>query len=216
MPIILRLLSDYNAFRSRKKNSQKRTVEKLPNRLARVIERFQSHVKKLGVTCISDVRPRAKNYHEILIAMAEAVEDLDKLKTKTPIVPMLGSKALHFTMPEFFPVWDTERIKKQCLAHENMTDLKEEIAEVIDALETKAAKEYAVYVHLLVTERAKISRSKYQQVENACIAKALGPRDARRANWAKQVLDWDYDDMSTVVFEICLLGKHRRHIKPRK
>lgn len=165
---------------------------------------------------IGHISPRSKQYHDVLIAMAEAVEELSALKSKLPLSPMLGSKALHFTFPEFFPVWDTARIKKECLAHENMDELKAEIVGVIDKLSTKAAKEYATYVHLLVTELDRTSEAKYQRVEKACIAKALGPQDARYVNLAKQVLDWHCDDLCTSVFEVCILGTHHKHIKPRK
>jgi len=93
-----------------------------------------------------------------------------------------------------------------------MHSIEEEISTITEGL-TDCEKSYAAYVHLMVTELSQISESQYLRIERACIARAVG---GRYASWAKQVLDWHYDDMSSIVFEICLLGKHRRHIKARK
>ncbi len=213
MSIILPLLRDYNALRSSKRGVQQKLTRSLRDRLPQIIDNFQSDIRGTKVNSIGDLQPGSPHYHRVLWAMAIAVESLSALKTKNPTVPMLGSKVLHFLMPEFFPVWDTKRIRKECLANENMADLRKDITEVTRALKTKAAIEYATYVHLLVSELAKISRLKYRQVEKACIHKAVGIQDA---TCAKQVLDWHYGDMRTIVFEICLLGKHRKHLKPRR
>lgn len=213
MSIILPLLRDYKALRSSKRGVQQKLTGSIRDRLPRIIDKFQSDIRGTKVDCIRDLHPGSRHYHRVLCAMAIAVESLSALKTKNPTVPMLGSKVLHFLMPEFFPVWDTERIKKECLANEKMADLRKDITEVTRVLKTKSAIEYATYVHLLVSELAKISPSKYRQVEKACIDRAVEVQDA---TCAKQVLDWHYGDMSTVVFEICLLGKHRKHLKARR
>lgn len=64
----------------------------------------------------------------------------------------------------------------------------------------------------MVTELAQISEKKYLRIGRECIRRAVGPR---YVDWAKDTLDWHYDDMSSIVFEICLFGKHRKHLPKR-
>jgi len=209
---ILQLLRDYGALRHPKTGRGRLLRSRLHAKLGPTVERFTRQVNALNIRRIRDVNPDDNKYPELITAMALAVEEVGHLKSQRT-VPMLGSKALHFVLPEFFPVWDTARINKECLSHENMAVLKQQIMEITEELSSDCTKTYAAYIHLMVTELSKLSEAQYLRIEKACIARAVG---GRYASWAKQVLDWHYDDMSSIVFEICLLGKHRRHIKLRK
>lgn len=212
LPDILQLLRDYGALRHPKEGKERQLRSKLQAKLGPTVERFTRQVNALNIRRIRDVKPYHNKYPELITAMARAVEEVGHLKSQRT-VPMLGSKALHFVLPEFFPVWDTARIYKECLPHENMADLKQQIMDITEELSSDCATTYAAYVHLMVTELSKLSAAQYLRIEKACIARAVGSHYASRA---KQVLDWHYDDMSSIVFEICLLGKHRRHIKLRE
>jgi hypothetical protein len=100
---------------------------------------------------------------------------------------------MHFFFPEFFPVWDTEWIKKQCLTNEKL-----EVPKIVmRKMGMGAGSEYASYVDLMVKDLAKVGD--YYAVRKACLQMAWMNED---------VADWLYHDMSPTVFEICLLGKH--------
>lgn len=212
LPNILQLLRDYNALRHPKTDRASMLKNKLRLRLGVTVERFVKKISALNIRRIRGMKPSDKRYPELVTAMALAVQEVGLLKSRYPL-PMLGSKTLHFLLPEFFPVWDTARISKECLPREKMEFLEQQIVKMAKGIASDCAKTYATYVHLMVTELSKISEPQYLRIERACIARAVG---GRYASWAKKVLDWHYDDMSTAVFEICLLGKHRKYIKPRR
>jgi hypothetical protein len=212
LPESLQLLRNYGALRHPKSKREKLLKNRLRIRLGPIVKRFGDRVRELGIRRMRGMHATDKRYPELLTAMASAVQEAGRLKSRTT-PPMLGSKALHFLLPEFFPVWDTARIKNECLSRESMDTMEEEVSEIASDLVTDCEKQYAAYVHFFVRELSKFSNPQYLRIERACITRAVG---STYASWAKQVIDWHYDDMSTIVFEICLLGKHRRYIKPRK
>jgi hypothetical protein len=107
--------------------------------------------------CIRDVRKVPRKYDRILVAMADAVGELSFLKGGKP---MLGSKIMHFLLPEFFPVWDTAWVGT-ALANEDLSAghlgkwLPESVIDRLRALRrADPAIEYAKYVALMMRELA--------------------------------------------------------------
>jgi len=185
------LLKAWQAFRSRIPGLQEQLIPAIQQHLPDVILTFQREVKDLGIRRIVDVHPSDSGYSSLLLNMAIAVNEIAKLKKVSN--PMLGSKVMHFFFPEFFPVWDTEWIKKQCLVKEKLTTNRR----VLQELGKGAGSEYSAYVHLMVTDLAKTPD--YAAIRQACLQRA----------WVQEeVAAWHYDDIAPTVFEICLLGKH--------
>jgi len=185
------LLNAWQAFRSTVPGLGEELIPTIHQRLPDIVLRFQEGARKLGVGRILDVIPSDPEYPSLLVLMAEAVDIVAGLKGVKN--PMLGSKLMHFFFPEFFPVWDTEWIKKQCLSKERM-----ELSKIIKKrLSTGVGLEYASYVDLMVRDLSKVTD--YYAIRKACLQMA----------WMEdEVADWLYHDMAPTVFEICLLGKH--------
>lgn len=185
------LLKAWQAFRSGVPGVQEQLIPSLQDKLPNILLTFQREAKDLGVRRILDVKPHDPWYSKLLLAMARAVDEIAKLKHVDN--PMLGSKVMHFLFPEFFPVWDTEWIKNKCLARERHKLNKT----VRNRITSRAGRDYAVYVDLMVTDLAQTPD--YAVIKKACLQLA----------WmGDEVADWFYDDIAPTVFEICLLGKH--------
>jgi hypothetical protein len=185
------LLKAWQAFRSGVQGIQEQLIPSLQDNLPNILLTFQREAKDLGVRRILDVKPNDPWYSSLLLAMARAVGEIAKLKQVDN--PMLGSKVMHFLFPEFFPVWDTEWIKRQCLAKEALKGN----AKVARDLGEGAGANYAAYVDLMVRDLA--NTHDYLAIKKACLQLAWMTED---------VADWFYDDIAPTVFEICLLGKH--------
>lgn len=187
------LLKAWQAFRSGVQGAQEQLIPSLQDKLPSILLEFQKEAKDLGVRRILDVKPNDPWYSSVLLAMARAVDKIAKMKQVDN--PMLGSKVMHFLLPEFFPVWDTEWIKKQCLTNETL----KANAKVTRELGEGAGASYAAYVDLMVRDLA--ITPDYEAIKKACLQLA----------WmGDEVVDWFYDDIAPTVFEICLLGKHVR------
>lgn len=185
------LLKAWQAFRSRIPGLQEQLIPAVQQQLPDLILKFQAEAKGLGIRRILDVRPSDPEYSSLLLSMGGAVDGVAKIKKVNN--PMLGSKLMHFFFPEFFPVWDTEWIKKKCLAKEKLAVNKK----VVRQLGPGAGSEYASYVDLMVTDLT--NTPDYLAIRNACLQLA----------WMDDtVADWFYHDIAPTVFEICLLGKH--------
>jgi hypothetical protein len=194
------VLSAWKALRGRKRSFQRKLRTDLKKRLPGIIAGFVLRASRLGFRRIRDVRPSNRNYSTLIVEMARAVEKVSKLKLKNTSNPMLGSKALHFMLPEFFPVWDTEVIK-ECLSKE-MLCLPKHIS---NKLKTDAARKYAAYVHFMVQELRRLPRKDYDKLERMCVRLSVEGQGVRQAQAS---LGWFYDDLSPTVFEICLMGKY--------
>lgn len=170
----------------------------------RVLASFQSRALAADVTCIHDaLKVDRQTYTRILIAMSDAVGKLSMFKGDQP---MLGSKIMHFLLPEFFPVWDTAWIRRSALANENVATKylgRWMPASATGALSNrehaKPAIQYARYVALMMKDLAETSRLDYQRIERAYV---------RHSEVDEDVMWWHFHDLAPTLFEVCLLGKH--------
>lgn len=197
-------LQGYGALRSNKKGGQRRLQATLKRKLPKILKRFQSDARRLKIRRLSDIKPNQRQYRDFLIAAANAVGEVSS-KVKKVNTPMIGSKVMHFFLPEFFPIWDTAVIYKKALKYEKKPSPLPD--GTIDNILTPAGKSYALYVHLLVTELSQASKTQRSQVLRSCIrecAKDCGVS----VNQMRDVLDFHYDDLWPTVMEICLIGKY--------
>jgi hypothetical protein len=98
--------------------------------------------------------------------------------------PVLGSKLLHFLLPEFFPVWDGKRVGK-ALAHERRAD-------------GTSYDGYAGYLELMLADFAKVADG-YEEVKSEYM---------RGSEIDRPIMDWHFGDLGPAMFEICLISKH--------
>lgn len=177
----------------------RRCQKKLPG----IVRAFIARTKKLKIQRISDVLPGDNRYPKILLAVAETVDKVAKLKG--PDNQMFGSKILHFLIPEFFPVWDNEFIDKKCLSKEFASTSTPKLSQEIKAsLTSRAGTDYAAYVNLMLTDLSKIKPRAYSLLEKRFLERVLGPSEY---GYVRRLADWHYDDLAPTIYEICLLGK---------
>ncbi|MGH9749985.1 MAG: hypothetical protein ACRD6R_08695 [Candidatus Polarisedimenticolia bacterium] len=197
-------LDSLKAWQAFRPHSAKTLLPRLSRAIPRVLASFQRQAVAADVTCIQDVLkidPHTRT--RILLAMADAVGRLSILKGDQP---MLGSKIMHFLLPEFFPVWDTAWIKRTALANENVADASlrrwmsdAAINKLSDRPYAKPAIEYARYVALMMKDLAHTKRRDYHRIQEAYV---------RRSDVDEDVVWWHFYDLAPTLFEVCLLGKH--------
>jgi hypothetical protein len=68
----------------------------------------------------------------------------------------------------------------------------------------KAAKKYADYFCLMLSEIDKTSRNKYSKIKQAYI---------KYTKISEDVFEWYFYDIGPIIFEVCLLGKNHKNIK---
>ncbi len=193
-------LSAWQAFRPQSARSLR---PQLSSAVPRILESFQRKALAMHITSIdAGLNADWRTYERMLVAMAEAVGKLSVLKSAQP---MLGSKIMHFLLPEFFPVWDTVWIKT-ALADED--DAIESLgrwmpAPVGSALSrreyAKPAIKYARYVALMMKDLGQTSARDYKAIERAYV---------RHSKVKEDVVWWHFYDLTPTLFEVCLLGKH--------
>ena len=118
---------------------------------------------------------------------------------------MLGSKVMNFLLPEFFPVWDTALVKA-ALAKEDTSDesLGKWFPETVRGrlsklLHSEPSLRYGRYVALMLSELDDTPSKEYKSIRAAYV---------RHSEVPKAVVDWHFDDLAPILFEVCLLGKH--------
>ena len=172
----------------------KRLAEATPS----VLRTFQREAREANVSKISDLvsAPKATRLR-LITAMSKAVGKLSALKSDQP---MLGSKVMNFLLPEFFPVWDTEWIKKTALVNEDLDTLPDYVDKALSNRPySRPAKEYARYVTLMVSDLKRTDGSEYRSIEKAFV---------RSSEVDEDVVWWHFNDLAPILFEFCLLGKH--------
>jgi hypothetical protein len=190
-------LKAWQAFRPYGAQKFRRPLAKA---VPRVLASFQRKALRANITRIHDaLKVDRQTYSHILMAMADAVGKLSILKSNQP---MLGSKIMHFLLPEFFPVWDTFFIKR-ALANETESLgrwMPTSVSSTLSRFQhAKPAIQYARYVALMAKDLAETSRREYQRIERAYV---------RRSNVYEDVVWWHFHDLAPSLFEVCLLGKH--------
>ena len=190
-------LMAWQAFRPANANKLARKIE---TDLPGLIMKFQEQLRECHVESLWDIMDLEQNkYSKILILGAETVANLSSYKSD--LYPMLGSKIMHLFLPEFFPIWDTAWIKNRCLVNEpkNLeTWLPHEVALRLNS-HSKASAEYGWYFALMLRDLNKTGVRGFQKIAKALI---------RHSKIPKEVIAYHFFDISTIVFEFCLLGKH--------
>jgi len=75
---------------------------------------------------------------------------------------------------------------------------------VNERLRGAAEREYARYLHLFLSDLAQVGRAAYFRAEMSCLNRI----DSGATQHVRHVIRYHYDDVSSTVFEICLMGKY--------
>lgn len=182
-------------------------ISSLSGKLPNLILKFQREMKKLQVSCIREIiRKDRSKYKDALTLAAKVVGEVSSFKAKQ--VPMVGSKILHFLLPEFFPVWDTAWIKNRGLDYEDLSDqalgkwLPEEVVKEFSRNRYDfdgASLLYASYLALMLKNYDATPKPVYRSIEQAYI---------KHSKVDEAVIRWHFHDTVPMLFEVCLLGKH--------
>jgi len=180
-------------------------IEQLVKAVPKVVLSFQRRMADSGIRCLREVlKQDDATYNEVVLTAAKAVGYLSSFKKSQ--VPMLGSKVLHFMLPEFFPIWDTVWVKKRALVKEDMSPealegwLPEAVQVNIEKYEFRqAGLFYASYLALMLKDLNETRVTEYRKIESAYIT---------HSEVEKAVIKWHFYDIAPILFELCLLGKH--------
>lgn len=199
------ILKQWQAFRP---HPSDRLLKRIGARMPNVISRFQNKIRRLKIRTVRDVPTRGTKFNVVLLEMATAVAELSVLKNAPN--PMVGSKLLHFLIPEFFPVWDTYWIRRVALRHhrDRYQSITSEVAERLTHLRNtkgevfyRAAREYASYVNLMLRDLSKTSNRELKSMVKECLRLGQMEREVVKGHFQNE-------DLSPMLFEICLLGKY--------
>ena len=195
--LTLNSLKSWQAFRPFPPGT---VIRKMRRALPGIVSRFQRVMLSREVKGLWRL---GKQEDEVIVRISGAVQEVSNFKN--PVSPMFGSKVLHFFFPELFPVWDTEWIKRRCLAHESLITSET----IRGALwEQPAALEYSAYLSLLVRDLTVTTRTDYNRLKNICLHYSSGHGDTPHSRRWDEVAKWYFADLAPILFEICLLGKH--------
>jgi len=190
-------LKAWQAFRPASSDKLGRKIE---SDLPGILLNLQRQLREYHVESLQDItKLNQRKYNKVLVLIAKAVGNLSS--HKSDLYPMLGSKLLHLLLPEFFPIWDTAWIKSRCLVNEPR-DLKDWLPpEVVQKLNfyNEASAEYGRYFALMLRDLEKTGVREYTRIAKALI---------RHSRIPQEVIYFHFFDISTIVFEFCLLGKH--------
>lgn len=198
--LTLSLLQKWGAFRGLTTKERIRLKKTAALRIPPIVESLSYKLWSLNVRRIDDIRPGSRHYVPLITTLARAVGKVSALKGNSHPNPMFGSKVLHFLIPEFFPVWDNAIIDQRCLATLEQQDCPEPIRK---KLQGPAEQQYGDYLHLFLTEMDKSTYAEYRKAEKACLDRV----DPQARRTVKEIIGYHYDDVSTIVFEICLMGQ---------
>jgi hypothetical protein len=195
------ILGQWQAFRP---HPPAKLLQRLEKTFPRIALRFQGRIlSRTRIKGIFAVRHRGKECNTLLIEMGKAIADISRQKGVPN--PMLGSKLLSFFFPEFFPVWDTGWVKKRALKHYQGISLPEDVQKQFQYLpHSEAAVEYATYVYLMLIDLWSTKPSELTNLRRACY------RECEKMGYYEPevVIEDNYRDITPLLFEMCLLGKH--------
>jgi hypothetical protein len=195
------ILGQWQAFRPKPPAKLLRRIEaSFPGTVRRFQRRMLNDIKSKTVL---DVKHDGKKCNALLIEMGLAIADIAHHKGVPN--PMLASKLLNFFFPELFPVWDTGWIKKKALKHYRDIYLPENVQTRLSGLaQSKAALEYAEYVYLMLQDLWRTKPSELRRLRSACFSYC-----ERKGYYEPQIaIEGNYNDITPLLFEMCLLGKH--------
>lgn len=199
--LTLGTLKAWQAFRPEKSS---RIINKLVSDLPGIVLKFQKDMLKHRIKSVRGMKDLSRyRYNKVLITLSGVVGHISSYK-RNDGKPMLGSKVMHFFYPELFPVWDTKWIKKAALRNEFMDaeTIKNWCPDEVKAQlnsHNDAASEYATYLALMLKDLNETSRKELKGIENAYI---------RYSEIPQEVFHWNFADLTPILFEVCLLGKH--------
>lgn len=200
--VTLQSLKAWQAFRP---SASGKILDGLSKAVPKVVVSFQKRLAGSQIRCLREVlKHDDSTYNEVMLSAAKAVGYLSSFKNNH--LPMLGSKVLHFMLPEFFPIWDTLWVRNRALVNEDMSTegleswLPEQVHAAIEKYEYRqAALLYASYLALMLRDLNETPTAEYRKIENAYIT---------HSEIEKAVIKWHFYDIAPILFELCLLGKH--------
>jgi len=195
------ILGQWQAFRP---NPPAKLLRRIELSFPRTIGRFQRRMlNDIKLKSILEMKHGGQKCNAVLIEMGLAIADIAHHKGVPN--PMLASKLLNFFFPEFFPVWDTGWIKKKALKHYKEISLPEDVQKRLARLaQSKAALEYAQYVYLMLMDLWTTKPSELHKLQRACFKYC-----EKKGYYQPQIIINDnYKDITPLLFEMCLLGKH--------
>jgi hypothetical protein len=197
--LTLEILKGWQAFRGLTAKQLEKLVRTMKARLPAIVLRFQNEMQDRDIYRVSDLRSVSKeDCLAVIFCMAKAVGRISSYKNNG-IRPMVGSKIMNFFFPEFFPVWDTKWIYRECLSQEDLS-IPAELERKIHANGyNKAARSYAEYSWRMLNDLLSSKKEEYEDLESKIIKYSDIPRE---------VIKHYYWDLAPISFEICLLGKY--------
>ena len=195
------ILGQWQAFRPNPPEKLLRRLEKsFPGTALQFQRRILTHTKIKGIFA---VKHGGDECNRLLIEMGKAIAAISREKGVPN--PMLGSKLLNFFFPEFFPVWDTGWVKKKALKHYKGISLPQHVQKQLQNItHSEAALEYAKYVYLMLIDLWSTRPSELRKLCRACFqyCEKMGYYEP------EVVIEDNYRDITPLLFEMCLLGKH--------
>jgi hypothetical protein len=151
----------------------------------------------------------AKKADQLVMVMADAVAEISACKEPERRRPMLGSKVMHFFLPEFFPVSDTAYVDAalRWLDRKRMIKLEARSGASAPANDcSQAAETYAQYVRLMLADFRQQGES-IEQLGEWFIECATREYDDKSL---RMMVEENLGDLSPILFELCIIGYARK------
>jgi hypothetical protein len=171
----------------------------------RLVEKLQTWLRDHEVYRLRDASDR-KTRDALLKMMARSVAEVSACKPVKMRNPMLGSKVLNFFFPEFFPVWDTEWIKKTINGLSDRRQTQYETRK-FTGKHARAAREYARYLDLMFDDLKRTNHKDVKKLKRTLVSISA---KRHRHDSLKAIVDDNLWDFSAILFELCLMGLGRR------
>jgi hypothetical protein len=159
--------------------------------------KFQGKISSYKINKIQDIVKLKKEKYQVIIKLfAETVSEVSSYKNSNS--PMLGSKIMHFLFPELFPVYDNEYVKKYL--HKEPEPSEDWLPkELKNSGNNEAMKDYIRYLTLMFQNIYETSSKELKTLRKKCI---------QYSGIDKKVINYHLFDITTLLFEICLIGKY--------
>ncbi len=196
-------LRAWKAFRPGVANTlQKQLEAKVPGIVLNVQSRIRDGLK---LRTLQDLGVHKAG--ELVRVMSRAVAQVSGIKRLKNPNPMLGSKVMHFFFPEFFPVWDTAYVGKALSSLRRLKELDE--AAEVDSLESRrdeATAIYADYLNLMLRD-LRAAKDTVLGLSDRFVEHAIAEYGDKSLG---RMLDENLEDLSPIVFELCVIGYGQR------
>jgi len=180
----LLILKSWQAFRP---SSLKSLRPKLESEIRTTVGRFQQTANKLGADSLrAALKLDAAKRSRLVDAATTAVARLSACKpTKSTPSPMMGSKILHLFLPEYFPVWDDQWVRRKGLRPYGLHQ----------------SNDYRGYLELLLKDDGCTPKN-YAQLKREYL------RHQATQGVPAEVVEWLSGDLTPAIFELCLIAQN--------